>query len=104
MANPAQGEVAFKAADADYTLKFSTNAICELEDHLNKGLNEIVAGIERLSSVRALLWAGLRAKHPDVTIKGAGEIIDKIGMAAAIEHVSVALKTAFPAPSGDPNA
>lgn len=96
MANPHRGEVAFKVADAEYTLKFSTNAICELEERLDKGLNVIVANMERLTTVRALLWAGLRAKHPEVTIQQAGEMIDRSGMAAATEIIGKALTAAFP--------
>lgn len=98
MANPARGEVSFKVADTRYTLKFSTNAICELEEHLNKGLNVIVANMERLTTVRALLWAGLRAKHPDMTIEKAGELIDRCGMAEATEVIGKALTAAFPPP------
>lgn len=106
MANPARGEVAFRVADSEYTLKFSTNAICELEERLDKGLNTIVANMERLTTVRALLWAGLRAKHPDVTIAQAGEMIDRVGMAEATETIGKALTAAFPAPTEgkDPNA
>jgi hypothetical protein len=106
MANPARGEVGFKAGDAVYTLKFSTNAICELEDHLDKGLNTIVANMERLTTVRALLWAGMRAHHPDVTLKQAGEMIDRVGMAPATEAIGKALTAAFPpATEGEaPNA
>ena len=73
MANPEKGEVAFQVADAEYTLKFSTNAICELEERLNKGLNEIVANMARVSVVRAMLWAGLRAHHPGDTACQAGQ-------------------------------
>lgn len=98
MANPARGEITFKVADTEYTLKFSTNAICELEDRLDKGLNTIVANMERLSTVRALLWAGLRAKHPEVTIQQAGEIIDRCGMAEATEIIGKALSVAFSPP------
>lgn len=105
MANPARGEVAFKVADAEYTLKFSTNAICELEERLDKGLNVIVANMERLTTVRALLWAGLRARHPEVSIQQAGEMIDRIGMAEATEVIGKALTAAFPPPeASDPNA
>lgn len=104
MANPALSEVTLKVADAEYILKYSTNAICELEDLLNKGLNEIVSDLARLSTVRAMLWAGLRAKQPDVTIKSAGEIIDKCGMVAATDVIGKALNVAFPPPSKDPNA
>lgn len=101
MANPARGEVALAVADTEYTLKFSTNAICELEDRLDKGLNVIVANMERLTTVRALLWAGLRAKHPDVTITQAGEMIDRIGMAQATEVIGKALTAAFPPSEAD---
>lgn len=104
MANPEKGEVAFKAADAEYTLRYSTNAICELEDHLGRGLNAIVADLERVSTVRALLWAGLRAKHPEITLKAAGEIMDKCGVPTTVGAVSDALKAAFPPPGDNPNA
>ena len=102
MANPARGEVAFRVADTDYNLKYSTNAICELEDYLDKGLNTIVANMERLTTVRALLWAGMRAHHPEVTLKQAGDMIDRVGMAPATEAIGKALTAAFPpATEGD---
>lgn len=104
MANPHRGEVAFKAGGTGYTLKFSSNAICELEERLNKSLNVIVTDLERLSTLRALLWAGLRANMPDVTMAQAGDIIDQAGIAAATEIIGRALSAAFPPPSGDPNA
>lgn len=98
MANPKRSEVAFQVGDVEYTLKFSTNAICELEDRLDKGLNTIVANMERLTTVRAMLWAGLQAKHNGVTLQKAGEIIDQCGMAAATEAIGRALNAAFPRP------
>lgn len=98
MANPHKSEVAFKVGDVEYTLKFSTNAICELEDRLDKGLNTIVANMERLTTVRALLWAGLQSKHDSITLQKAGEIIDQSGMAAATEAIGKALNAAFPRP------
>lgn len=101
MANPHRGEVVFKAADAEYTLVFSTNSICELEELLNSGLNTIVANMERLTTVRALLWAGLHSKHPEISLKKAGDIIDVCGMAAATEAVGRALNAAFPKPEKD---
>lgn len=101
MANAARGEVTFKVGAARYTLKFSTNAICELEEHLDLGLNSIVANMERLTTVRALLWAGLRAHHPEMTISGAGELIDKCGMTEATEVIGKALTAAFPAKEGN---
>lgn len=103
MANPHKSEVAFKVGETEYTLKFSTNAICELEDRLDKGLNTIVANMERLTTVRALLWAGLRAKHPEVNIAQAGEMIDRLGMPEVTEVIGRALTAAFPvAEEADP--
>jgi hypothetical protein len=101
MANPARGEVALVVGNLEYTLKFSTNAICELEDRLDKGLNTIIANMERLSTVRALLWAGLRAHHPEVTILGVGEIVDSVGAARVTEALGKALTAAFPAEKAD---
>lgn len=98
MANPHRSEVAFKVEDTEYILKYSTNAICELEQQLDKGLNTIVANMERLTTVRAMLWAGLRAKHEDITLPKAGELIDKCGMAAATDAIGKALNAAFPRP------
>lgn len=103
MANPARGEVAFKVDDTEYTLKFSTNAICELEDRLDKGLNTIVGNMERVTTVRALLWAGLRAHHPEVTIGSTGEIIDRAGIATITEAIGKALAAAFPKVEPGPN-
>lgn len=96
MANPHKGEVAFEADGKAYTLRLSTNAICELEAALDRGLDAIVASMGRLSTVRGLLWAALRDNHPDVTMAGAGLIIDKAGMPAVMAAVTSALTAAFP--------
>lgn len=98
MANPAKGEVAFKVADAEYTLKFSTNAICEMEEAVSKGLNSILQNMERLSYVRALLWAALRAKHPDISLAATGEIIDRAGMKSTTDAVGKAIAIYLPKP------
>lgn len=103
MANPARGEVAFKVADSEYTLKFSTNAICEAEELLDKGLNDILRDLKRVSTVRALMCAGLREKHPDITTKAVGAIMDKIGVASAVEHVLAGMNAAAPPRSESPN-
>lgn len=104
MANPHRGEVAFEVGSTVYTLVFSTNAICELENLLDRGLNVIVMSMDRLATVRALLWAGLRARHSGVSLEQAGEIIDLCGMAAATEAIGRALSAAFPAADKDATA
>ena len=64
MANPARGEVAFRVADEDYVLKFTTNAICKVEKELEEGLNSILQNMQRVTTVRALLWAGQQRATP----------------------------------------
>jgi len=98
MANPHRGEVTFKVADAEYTLAFSTNAICEVETLLDKGLNQIVQSMDRLTTIRALFWAGLREHHP-MTLEEAGVIMHEAGAGAASKAVNQAMSLAFPQPS-----
>jgi hypothetical protein len=96
MPNPHKGEAAFEVDGVVYTLRLSTNAICELETAMDKGLDAIVGNMARLSTVRGLLWAALRDHHPEITMAGAGILIDKAGMAAAMNAVTAALTAAFP--------
>jgi hypothetical protein len=101
MSNPHRGEVSFKTPDAEYTLVLSTNALCELEAETNKSLPAILADMERVTTVRALLWALLRTKQPDVTLAQAGEIIDRVGMPKTTEAIVRAIAAAHPkAPKG----
>jgi hypothetical protein len=95
MANPHRGEVELKAGDQTYTLVFTINAVCELEGALNKGINEIVADMARVSTIRAVLWAGLQELHP-MDLKAAGAIMHEAGAAATAEAVNRAMSLAFP--------
>lgn len=106
MANPARGEVAFRVEDEDYVLKFTTNAICKVEKELEEGLNSIVQNMQRVTTIRALLWAGLHFYRPNLTVPQTGDIIDRVGLGQATEAVGKALTAAFPiATEGDaPNA
>lgn len=96
MANPHRGEASFKIGGVDYTLAFTTNAICELEELLDRSFKVIVQDMGRLSHARALLWAGLRVKHPAVTLEMAGEIIDTLGMKPCADVIGKALANSFP--------
>lgn len=105
MANAHKGELAFTAGAKDYTLRFSANAICELEQQVDRAAADIVAalgGTPRYSLIRAVLWAGLTEHHPAITLKTAGEIMDELGgLAAAMRVVTKGLVLAFPdAPQG----
>ncbi len=106
MANSHKGEVAVKTADASYILHFSTNAICELEDVLEKPVIQIVAEFENeenvgMKIVRYLVWAGLTTKNPGMTVEEAGDILDEVGYALMMDKVGLAMRRFFPDPEGD---
>jgi len=100
MANPHRGQVALAAGDATYTLCFSANALCELEDATGQAVTQITekfnSGGASMKLVRALVWAGLQDHHPDIDLKGAGRIITDAGMAPTMEAVGRAFELAFP--------
>lgn len=104
MANPHRGEVTFEVDGKSYTLMLNTNAICELEAEMNKGIDEIAMSMTRLSTLRGMLWAALRAHHPEVTLPEAGAMIDKVRRTSAMKAVNDALAAAFPKPDPDAKA
>jgi hypothetical protein len=97
MANPHKGEVSFDANGAAYTLRYSINAICELENETGKGIVALMTELEdptrmSMTLARQIMWAGLREHHPDITVKAAGELISAAG--GLMRFVQV-LNTAF---------
>lgn len=101
--------VAFEAAGKSRTLRFSTNAFCDLEDHTGVGMAEIVEQLKskpKLTFIRACYWAGLRGHDPEITLQSAGEVVDALGIAEAATLLGQAVSAAFPAPKakeGDEN-
>lgn len=96
MANPHRGEVAFEAAGQSWSLRFSTNALCTLENDLDLGIGEIVETMQtspRLSTLRAVLRAGL---SQEIDQRRAGELIDELGFDRVRELISDAFALAFP--------
>jgi hypothetical protein len=108
LSNPHKGELSFEADGKFYTLRFSTNAICELEDELDRGIVDIAAEMSswandskriRLGFLRAVFWAGLRDAQPDIDIKAAGELILSAGGIATVSGlIGTAFERAFPGP------
>jgi hypothetical protein len=96
MSNAHKGEVSFKVQDAEYTLVMSWNAMCELEAETEKSLPTVLKDLQRATTVRALLWALLRTKHPDITLTQAGNIIDQVGPVKTTEVIMRAIGAAQP--------
>jgi hypothetical protein len=86
MANPQRGEVPLVVGDRAFTLVLDFDALCQLEDVLSAN-GQIVTAQEAiyhamrssLKYTRALLWAGLRRYHKDVSLVQAGELISDLG-------------------------
>jgi hypothetical protein len=100
MGNPHRGETSFEVEGKAYRVRFSWNAAAAYEEAAGRPLSEALLDVarERFSakSLRAMLWAGLQDEHPDLTLKEAGRLIDKLGRKEAQRLMGVALRYFFP--------
>lgn len=97
MTNPEKGEIAFEANGTTYTLQFTIDAICTLEGLLDKSIFQISAllAANRVTAVRAALWAGLLTHHPKITVQQAGNLLPVLKVDGAITMIGKALEAAF---------
>ena len=96
-----RGRVHFNAGGRDLELRFTTNALCRIEEKTGKAFGEIaaaLAGNVRISDLRVLFWAGVDLP----TLDEAGNIIDDLGMARAVELLGEAITAAFPDAEKEP--
>jgi hypothetical protein len=96
MANPARGEITFEAQGKTWTLVYTVNAICDLEEQTGQSIAELgamLSGAKPMTGMRALFWGGLRKHHPEVTLEGAGDLVQDIGSKEAVRLFSEALNT-----------
>ena len=112
MANKQKGEVKFVAAGQHYVLRFSNNALCELEDATGRGALEVAADLQgagddntkiRFKTVRTLFWAGLTDHHPDLTEKDAGNILQDLGLEKAFPLIGEAFQLVFGGDNAEPD-
>lgn len=95
--------VNFEVGGKSRTLRFSTNAFCDLEDHTGVGMTEIVEQLKskpKLTFIRACFWVGLRGHDPEITLEGTGEVVDSLGIAEAATLLGQAVSAAFPVAKG----
>lgn len=64
----------FEAGGTMYELKYTVNAVADLEELTKRPLTDIFKAGE-FSAMRALFWAGLIESVPRLTLKGAGNIL-----------------------------
>ncbi len=98
MSNINRGEVSLPVGEKTYTLHFSVNAICELEDAAGTNFGAFIDQAESmgLRGIRILVWAGLRDRHDEVSMKDAGDIVEKAGLELAATKAMEAFSAAFP--------
>ncbi|AHE55536.1 hypothetical protein [Sphingomonas sanxanigenens] len=110
MANPLKGEATLKIGEGDdaeeLTIVIDINALIEAEDASGLDLDQLLDGLQRGRSLkvqRALLWAGLQAKHP-CSIGWAGNIISLATPGSVHEALTRAVIGAFPPAPTEPKA
>lgn len=100
MSNKTLGQFDIVAGGKTYTLQFTINALCALEDELGGGsiadIGETMGNRPSLKMLRTLVWVGLQQHHKAVSKEEAGDIIDAVG----IEAVSAAVMSAVTASFG----
>ena len=94
MANRQRGYVSIEL-DKSRKLKYTTNALAELEDVLDAPLTQLGENMAGIKTIRALVWAGLLHESPDLTINQAGDLLDYANLNDVSEKVKEALELAF---------
>jgi hypothetical protein len=106
-------DVTLTIGDKAYALQFSFNALCLLEDQLNRGYLAIMADMAswredtekvRVGTIRALLWAAVQDHHPDIDILAAGELVesDKGNLVSIATKINEAFMVGWAGTNGDP--
>jgi len=87
VSNAIKGEVTLLHAGKSYIMVLDFNALAEFEDEVGANALALIQTPDKMSArqVRALFWAGLKQRQPDVTLEDAGRILtsnfDKMGEA-----------------------
>lgn len=101
MPNIHKGEIGFECGGQQYVLRYSTNALIEIEGALDMNVTEVSAALGnvqnlRMGTVRTIFWAGLRDRQVNTSQQVAGEIMFEIGFARTMELIGLAFQAAFP--------
>ena len=108
MANAHKGEVEFALDKKVYTLRFSINAMCHLEDATGGSVVELANMMSdpsklSLRTLRTVFWCGLRDHHEAMTETDAGRVMDELGLVEAAQKVVEAFTLAFPEAANAPS-
>jgi hypothetical protein len=68
----------FCVNNKDYSLKYTFNSICDLEEEAKIGLTSLLSSEKvGLNTMRLILWAGLKWKEHGITKQRVGDLIQK---------------------------
>jgi hypothetical protein len=59
----------------EYKLKYDINSISDLEDKIDKSINDLIQNIG-ISACRSLLWAGIKHSNKYLTLKDVGAMMN----------------------------
>ena len=97
------GKIEFEVDGETYALQYGMNALIDLEDHYDCGIEEIGVKLSgedgkavRLGDVRQIFLAGLKQHQPDMDLVQAGNIMTSLGTTEVEKVVGKAFALAFP--------
>lgn len=93
MANAQKAIVPIKL-DKERNLRFTLNALAEIEDKLGIPLSKMGEVDLGIKAVRTMLWAGLIHEDPQITEQEVGNMVDFDNMAYIQEKLSEAFAKA----------
>jgi len=97
--NKHKGEIPLKVGNKEYSLKFTTNSLCELEEVLGMTTLDMIDSLKSsmgLKQLRCLVWAATLDNHKGLSMNEVGEIIDAVGFNNCLKACGEALNAGFP--------
>lgn len=83
-----------QVGDIIFELEYTVNSVCDLEEVTGKSILEVFA-MPEFSSIRSLLWCGLIANIPGLTIIKAGNILQEWLKTRTIQELVASLGEAI---------
>jgi hypothetical protein len=99
--NRKRGGVTLSVDGVDYLFRITTNALIAYKDMMGhsfqEGLAAIQANQDDFRTARAVIWTAL-AHDKAITVEDAGDVMDAVGLPAALAAFTEAVSLAFPQP------
>jgi len=87
-----KGDPALSIDDREYTLVIDTEALCQMESTTGKSVAEFIGAKSSVTVLRAMLWCALQAKHPEIDLTAAGDLIPRLGIARTTVEILGAMQ------------